>query len=66
MSKSKVIIRFTSLNNLWAFRLDIGANDFAMNLAELTITCECSKEHIELAIGKYNGKVVERVKDTAS
>jgi hypothetical protein len=65
MVTTKVSIRFTSLNNLWAFRLEIDANEFAMNLAELTITCECSKEHLELAKSKYHARVVELVKDTA-
>ena len=65
MSTSKVSIRFTSLTNLWAFRLAIGANEFSMNLGELIITCHCTKEHIELAQSKYNGKVVSEVKEKA-
>lgn len=31
----------------------IDANVFEMNLRELTITCECTKEHMELAVQKY-------------
>ena len=65
MSTSKVTIRFTSLTNLWAFRLAIHANEFKMNLAELSINCECSKEHIELAETQYCGKIVERVQQEA-
>jgi hypothetical protein len=61
MSTSKVTIRFTSLTNLWAFRLAIQANEFKMNLAELTIICECSKEQIKLAQNRYHGQIAERV-----
>ena len=64
MTTTKVSIRFSSLSNLWAFRIDIGVNEFAMNLAELTITCQCSKEEIELAKSRYNGNVAELVKET--
>ena len=65
MTISKVSIRFTSLNNLWAFRLDISAYEFSMNMAELTLTCQCSAEHIQLAKEKYNGKVVGHVREEA-
>ena len=65
MPKSKVSISFTSLNNLWAFRLAINANEFTMNLAELTISCECTKEDIELAQRQYQGQVVESVRQQA-
>jgi hypothetical protein len=65
MSTSKVTIRFSSLNSLWAFRLAINTNEFTMNLAELTITCQCTKEHIKLAQTQYHGKIVERVPQQA-
>ena len=63
MSTSKVTLRFTSLTNLWAFRLASAMNKFEMNLAELIITCECSKEQIELAIKEFKGKVIATLKE---
>ena len=63
MSTSKVTVRFTNLNNLWAFRLASAMNKFEMNLAELSITSCCSKEQIELAIKEFNGKIVATVNE---
>ena len=65
MQKSRVSIRFTSLTNLWAFRLAIDVNVFEMNMSQIMITCECAKEDIELATSKYKGKVVENKKQEA-
>ena len=59
MSKSTVTIKFTSLINLWAFRTAISVNRFEMNVSDMSITCECTKEHIALAIEKYKGIVLE-------
>lgn len=56
--KSRVSIRFTSLTKLWAFRMAINVNVFEMNMSELTITCQCNEEDIQLAANKYGGKVV--------
>ena len=63
MSKLKTTLRFTSLTNLWAFRLASEVNQFEMNLAELSITCECSKEIIEVAVKEFNGKVFTAEKE---
>jgi len=63
MQKTKVSIQFTSLTKLWEFRIAINANIFEMNMSEMTITCECSTEHIQMAIEQYKGKVVERRKE---
>jgi hypothetical protein len=65
MNKTNVSIRFTSLTNLWAFRREIDINLFEMNLSKLMITCECSEEEIQLAIEKYNGKLIDAKKENA-
>lgn len=65
MTTTKVSIQFTSLTKLWAFRMAINVNVFEMNMSELTITCECSKEHIQLAVDEYNGRVVGTKKQEA-
>ena len=59
MSTSKVTIKFTSLINLWAFRTAISVNRFEMNVSDISITCECTREHIALAVEKYKGIVLE-------
>lgn len=59
MSTKKVSIQFTSLTSLWNFRLAIQANIFEMNLAQLTITCDCTEAHIALAKEQYRGKIIE-------
>jgi hypothetical protein len=41
----------------------INANIFEMNMSEITISCECSSAHIQMAIEQYNGKLVETRKE---
>jgi hypothetical protein len=65
MTPTRVSIQFTSLTKLWAFRMAINVNVFEMNLSQLTITCECSKEDIQLALEEYNGSVVQTKKQEA-
>lgn len=66
MNKTRVSIQFTSLTSLWDFRLAIDANVFEMNMRELTITCPCTKEHMHLAVQKYNGKIIEIKQEAGS
>ena len=65
MAKSKVTIKFTSLTSLWSFRTTIAVNIYEMNLSEISITCECTKEEVELALQKFKGKLVQMEKQTA-
>ncbi len=65
MRNSKVSIQFSCLTNLWSFRMDIKVNVFEMNLAKMMITCECNEAHIELAIKKYGGKVLNSFTEKA-
>ena len=65
MLKTKVSIQFSSLTNLWAFRTAIAVNVFEMNMSEISITCECTKEEIELAMEKFKGKLVQMEKQPA-
>lgn len=46
MQKTKVSIQFTSLTRLWEFRMAIEANIFEMNMTQIGITCECTREQI--------------------
>ena len=63
MSTSKVSIQFNSLNDLRKFIRVIDTNVYEMNVKKFTITCQCSEEHIALAVEKYNGKVVNAMKE---
>ncbi len=45
--------------------MDIKVNVFEMNLAKMMITCECNEAHIELAIKKYGGKVLNSFTEKA-
>jgi len=56
--KEKVTLKFSSLQNLWAFKSEVETLRCEINPANLTLTCECTKEHIELAIKKYDAIVV--------
>ncbi len=63
MSLSKATIQFKSVADLWAYRISATNGSYQMNLAKCLITCLCTKEQIQLAVDKYNGKVVSVVKD---
>lgn len=55
----KTTIIFLSLKDLWDFRQAIQANHIEINTKNKSITCDCSEEHIKLAINKFNGKVAK-------
>ena len=61
----KVILKFATVSSLWSFRLEINAQVFEMNLQQLSITCECSKQQIELAVNKYKASVVSSKRENA-
>ena len=63
MPTSKVAIQFTCLNDLRKFIRVIDTNVYEMNLRKFTIACHCSEEHIALAVEKYNGKVINAIKE---
>jgi hypothetical protein len=53
-----VTLQFPTARELWSFRLEIEATIFEFNLRDRTLTCQCSDDHIKLAIEKYNGKLI--------
>lgn len=57
MQKNTLV--FLSLKDLWDFRQEIYATDMEINTKNKTITCDCSPEHIALALQKYHAKIVE-------
>ena len=61
----KVILKFATVSSLWSFRLEIHAQAFEMNFQQLSITCECSKQQIELAVTKYKASVVSSKRENA-
>ena len=63
MTWSKVTIKFTSLTNLWSFRSSIAVNVFEMNLSEISITCDCTPDDIQLAVEKFHGRVLHEKKE---
>jgi hypothetical protein len=60
--KQLVTLHFPSIQNLYDFIKEVGANNFEVSLRALLITCECTAKHIELATTKYRAKIVEGVK----
>ena len=65
MQKTKVSIQFTSLTKLWQFRMAIDANIFEMNMSQIAITCECTKEQVDMAETIYNGRLLKTKKEEA-
>ncbi|MGN6163706.1 MAG: hypothetical protein ACTHOF_04120 [Flavisolibacter sp.] len=63
MNKKRASIQFTSLTKLWEFRMVIKVNVFEINMKDITITCQCTQEDIDLALQQYKGKVVATIKE---
>ena len=43
----------------------IDANVFEMNMSQIAITCECTKEEMDMALTIYNGRSLEAKRDQA-
>ena len=56
---SKIKLAFPGLHTLWAFVTTIGFTSIEINTKDATVYCECSEEHINLAIKKFEARVVE-------
>ena len=57
--KQTVTLRFQSIQNLWQFRLEINAAILEINVFKKTLSCECTREHIDLAVAKYGASILE-------
>ena len=53
-----VTLQFQSLDDLWAFRIDALIYFIEMNQAQITLTCKCSQQHLQLAVSKYKAEVL--------
>jgi len=54
----KVTLVFPSVQEMWQFKIVSKANYIEINLPARSLTCSCSREEIELAVKKFNAKVV--------
>ena len=55
----KTTLVFLSLKELWEFRQAIHANYIEINTKNKSITCDCTREHIQLAIDQFHAKVMD-------
>jgi len=59
----KVILKFTSAKQLWAFQKIMKATAFEINLKDYTIICDCDETEINLARDTYKAQVEEHKSD---
>jgi hypothetical protein len=57
----KTTLVFLSLKDLWDFRQAIQAKHIEINTKNKSITCDCTKEHIDLAIKKFHAKIASEI-----
>jgi len=58
MAKSKVLIRFSSLHQLWRYVEQIRAVNLEINTKSLLLICDCSANDLDL-LSAYSGEVVK-------
>lgn len=47
--------------DLWKFKMLINANYAEVNFQNCTIVCECTEEHLQIALQDYSAQIVEQV-----
>ena len=57
--KQSVLLQFQSLEELLRFKSEAMANCYEISPGKLLLTCDCTKEHIDLAKTKYRATLVE-------
>lgn len=55
-----VTLQFANVQQLWKFRIEVRANILEINIKNITLSCQCSDEHIQLAVQKYKAVVINR------
>ena len=61
-----VTLQFQSVKELWEFRLAIEAYVFEINLRDRTLTCNCTRDHLKLAIEQYGARLVNNDPEKAN
>jgi hypothetical protein len=59
----KLKLQFQTPQDFQGFRKMVPDSIVSVNIAELTITCTCTKEEIAYAMGRFDAKVIETIKD---
>jgi hypothetical protein len=65
VGKIKASIQFSTIVQLWAFRMELHGNNCEMNLPKLTMVCYCTREEISLATDKYHARLLEPLEERA-
>ena len=58
MSKKKVVIKFKSIHQLWAYAQAIQAYSIEIIASELILICDCSDRDLDL-LTQYDGHIIE-------
>ena len=53
-----VTLQFNTAKKLWIFRLEIEATDLKVDLKNRTLTCQCSKKDIKLALEQFGARLL--------
>ena len=56
----RVTLLFKDERDLRRFHAILDSNYIELNARELTLTCECSKEDIELAVKAFDAKLIDK------
>jgi hypothetical protein len=57
--KQSVTLHFPSLQHLYGFNKEVSPNSFEVSIRALLLTCDCTKDHIELVTTKYGSKIIK-------
>ena len=54
----KVTFKFPSAQFLWQYKQSIESHSIEANMHDLTLSCVCSDAEIELAMNRFNAKIL--------
>jgi hypothetical protein len=54
----KVTLHFKSIQQLWQFKQAINTQEVEVNFDQCTLTCHCDEKEVQLAIDRFNAKVL--------
>lgn len=60
MAKSKHIIRFQNLYQLWAYAQVIHALSIEISSSEMLLICDCSEEDLQM-LSEFHGEVIDKI-----
>jgi len=64
-TKNRIALQFHTMRALWNFAQVIDCKTIEIHSREVKLICDCSNEEIQLALTKYEARILEGTQATA-